>query len=55
MEGFVFFYSRCEQLLGQELEVPTKEEEEFFSDITSIEEPEEEVDNPIVEPYINSE
>ena len=34
--------------------MPSEEEEETFFDIPLVEEPEEEVDNPIVEPYISS-
>ena len=49
----VFLSSTCEHILGQELEVPSVEEEETFSDISLVEELEEEVDNPIFEPYIS--
>lgn len=54
-KGVIFLSSTGEQLLRQELKVPSEEEEETYFNIPLVEEPEEELDNPIIEPYISSE
>lgn len=53
-EVVTFLSSTGEQLLGKELEVPSEEEQEIYSNIPLVEEQEEVLDNPIIEPYISS-
>lgn len=55
IEGVIFLSSRREQILVEELEVPSEVEEETLSEVPLVEEPEEEIENPIVEPYISFE
>ena len=58
-EGFIFLTSVGEQLLAQELEIPSEEEEEEICFniplIEELEELEEEKTIPILESYISSE
>lgn len=58
-EGVIFLSSIGEKLVGQELEIPSEEEEEeTYFNIPLIEEPEEieeELEQPILEPYISYE